>query len=83
MMSAAGQTLATEMKPWLVEDVEFSKQTAAKVDELATEKLRELPADEFVEMLYTAIEQDAWLLYLHGGLLGLLVGATHILVFGA
>ncbi|NKX86191.1 hypothetical protein [Nocardia coubleae] len=83
IQATAGASLATEMKPWLVEDVEFSQSTAASVDELATEKLRELPPEEFVEMLYTAIEQDAWLLYLHGGILGALVGGVHLLVFGA
>ncbi len=83
LQTAAGATLATEFKPWLVEDVEFSKDTASRVDELATQKLRELPPEEFVEMLYTAIEQDAWLLYAHGGLLGILVGALHLLIFGA
>lgn len=82
LQTAAGQTLATEFKPWLVKDEEFAKVTAQKIDRLATQKLRELPPDEFVEMLYTAIEQDAWLLYLHGGLLGILVGAIHILIFG-
>ena len=43
---------------------------------------RALPPAEFGEMLYTAIEQDAWLLYVHGGLLGVLVGAVHLLLFG-
>ncbi|MFF0545141.1 hypothetical protein ACFYTF_20115 [Nocardia thailandica] len=82
IQATAGVSIATEMKPWLVEDVEFSQSTAASVDRLATEKLRELPPEEFVEMLYTAIEQDAWLLYAHGGVLGLVVGAVHLLVFG-
>ncbi|NMN97293.1 hypothetical protein [Antrihabitans stalactiti] len=82
LQDSAGKSLASEFRPWLSEDVEFSKSTAAKIDTLASQKLRELPADEFVEMLYTAIEQDAWLLYLHGGLLGIIVGATHILIFG-
>ncbi|MEV0542413.1 hypothetical protein [Nocardia salmonicida] len=83
IQATAGANLATEMKPWLVEDIEFSQTTAASVDRLATEKLRELPPEEFVEMLYTAIEQDAWLLYLHGGVLGACIGALHLLIFGA
>lgn len=49
----------------------------------ATEKFRELPPDGLGGMLFSAIEQDAWLLYAHGDLLGILVGAVHILVFGA
>jgi len=45
--------------------------------------LRELPPREFVELLYCAVEQDAWLLYLHGGALGAVVGLVHLVVFGA
>jgi hypothetical protein len=33
-------------------------------------------------MFYASVEQDAWLLYVHGGLLGLLVGGVHLLLFG-
>lgn len=83
IQATAGVSLAAEMKPWLADDVDFSQTTAASVDRLATEKLRELPPEEFVEMLYTAIEQDAWLLYAHGGALGVLVGLAHLLIFGA
>ncbi|GGK36456.1 hypothetical protein [Nocardia camponoti] len=82
IQATAGASLATEMKPWLVDDVAFSQSTAASVDRLATEKLRELPPGEFVEMLYTSIEQDAWLLYLHGGVLGAAIGALHLVIFG-
>jgi hypothetical protein len=46
------------------------------------EKLRQVPPAKFGEMFYAAVEQDAWLLYVHGGALGVLVGAAHILVFG-
>ncbi|MCE5289553.1 MAG: hypothetical protein LLG14_09955 [Nocardiaceae bacterium] len=81
-LETAGATLAIEMQPWLVDDVEFSRETAEKIKVLCTEKLQELPPEEFVEMLYVAIEQDAWLLYLHGGLLGVIVGAFHLLIFG-
>ena len=35
------------------------------------------------EDTYSAVEQDAWLLYAHGGFLGIFVGATHLLIFGA
>ena len=48
-----------------------------------TERLRELPPEEFMEMLYSAVEQDAWLLYVHGGVLGLFVGLSHLAIFGA
>ena len=80
-MDTAGAAL--EFAPQFLEDEEFAKVQAAKIDKFATEKLRALPPGEFMEMIYSAIEQDAWLLYLHGGLLGIVVGAVHILIFGA
>ncbi len=61
---------------------EFNEEKSKKIEAFATERFRALPAAEFGEMLYTAIEQDAWLLYVHGGLLGILVGAVHLLLFG-
>jgi hypothetical protein len=36
-----------------------------------------------MDMLYSAVEQDAWLLYAHGGFLGIFVGAIHLLIFGS
>ena len=72
-----------EFAPTLLSDDDFTREEAHKIDTYATEKLRSLPADEFGEMLYAAVEQDAWLLYVHGAVLGILVGAVHILIFGA
>lgn len=77
----AGVAVAT-FAPTVFESKKFNKKKAKKIEKFATEKFRELPPEEFGEMLYAAIEQDAWLLYVHGGLLGILVGAFHILIFG-
>jgi uncharacterized membrane protein YheB (UPF0754 family) len=74
---------AVSFAPRLSEDLEFSKKQAIKIDTFCTTKLRELPPEEFMEMLYSAVEQDAWLLYAHGGLLGLVVGLIHLIIFGA
>ena len=40
------------------------------------------PAD-FVEMLRSAIQQDEWLLFVHGGVLGIAAGLLHLAIFGA
>lgn len=69
--------------PRLAEDDEFTRRQAEKIDAFCTERLRELPPEEFMEMLYSAVEQDAWLLYVHGGVLGLFVGLSHLAIFGA
>ena len=74
---------ALDMAPKLMDDTEFNKVQSEKIDKFATQKLREMAPADFMEMLYAAIEQDAWLLYLHGGLLGVVVGAVHLLIFGA
>jgi hypothetical protein len=71
-----------DVAPRLLEDVAFTKKQAEKIDTFCTEKLRELPPSEFMEMLYSAVEQDAWLLYAHGGFLGLFVGVIHLVIFG-
>lgn len=74
---------AIDFAPRILEDVEFTEKQSQKIDAFCTEKLRELPPEEFMEMLYSAVEQDAWLLYAHGGLLGIVVGAVHLMIFGA
>ncbi|MFT4263080.1 MAG: hypothetical protein QM572_06850 [Nocardioides sp.] len=74
---------ALDFAPRILEDVDFTQRQAEKIDEFCTTKLRELPPEEFMEMLYSAVEQDAWLLYAHGGLLGVLVGVLHLIIFGA
>ncbi|MFQ6325428.1 hypothetical protein ACLMAL_04725 [Nocardia sp. CWNU-33] len=79
-VGAAGA--AVGLAPSLVEDEVFTREQAKKIDEFAARKLQTLTPGEFMEMFYASVEQDAWLLYLHGAVLGLVVGATHLLVFG-
>ncbi|MFI2231630.1 hypothetical protein [Nocardia testacea] len=79
-VGAAGA--AVGLAPALVEDADFIREQAENIDEFAARKLQQLTPGEFMEMFYASVEQDAWLLYLHGAALGLLVGATHLLIFG-
>ncbi|MBF6291021.1 hypothetical protein [Nocardia farcinica] len=79
-VGAAGA--AVGLAPSLVEDEEFAREQAKKIDEFATRKLRMLSPGEFMEMFYASVEQDAWLLYLHGAVLGLAVGGIHLVLFG-
>ena len=72
-----------DFAPSVLYSEELNKDKARAIEEFATEKFRQLDPNDFGEMLYNAIEQDAWLLYAHGGLLGIIVGAFHILIFGA
>jgi hypothetical protein len=82
-IKAGAGTAAVGMADVLTKDEEFLAMQSDFIEAFATQKLRDLPPDEFGEILLAAIEQDAWLLYAHGGLLGIVVGAIHILIFGA
>lgn len=79
-VGAAGA--AVGLAPSLAEDAEFIREQAEQIDKFAARKLQQLTPGEFMEMFYASVEQDAWLLYLHGAALGLLVGLTHLLIFG-
>ncbi|WP_067648870.1 hypothetical protein [Nocardia harenae] len=79
-VTAAGA--AVGLAPTLVEDAEFAHEQAKKIDEYAARKLVLMSPGEFMEMFYASVEQDAWLLYLHGAALGLGVGAIHLVLFG-
>ncbi|BCK59342.1 hypothetical protein [Nocardia wallacei] len=79
-VGAAGA--AVGLAPSLVEDEAFALEQAEKIDEFAARKLQELTPGEFMGMFYASVEQDAWLLYLHGALLGLAVGGVHLVLFG-
>lgn len=72
-----------DLAPGVFYDKDFNDEKAKKIAAFSTKKFRELKPSEFSEMLYAAIEQDAWLLYAHGGLLGIVVGGVHIFLFGA
>lgn len=74
---------AVGFAPKLYEDAEFTAEQSKKISDFAGQKLKELPPDEFMDILLSAIEQDAWLLYAHGGLLGVMVGTVHLFLFGA
>jgi hypothetical protein len=63
-------------------DPEFSRQQSEKMRALVAQRTKELPADDFVEMLRSAIKEDEWMLYLHGAVMGLAGGFIHLAIFG-
>jgi uncharacterized membrane protein YheB (UPF0754 family) len=65
------------------DDEEFGKEQAVKIYEFVARQMRKLPADDFSELLRSAIKQDEWLLFLHGAVLGFGAGLLHLAVFGA
>jgi uncharacterized membrane protein YheB (UPF0754 family) len=63
-------------------DPEFNRAQSERVRKLLSERVRELPYSDFVEMLRSAIKEDEWMLYAHGALLGFGAGLVHLAIFG-
>jgi uncharacterized membrane protein YheB (UPF0754 family) len=73
---------AAEFAPMAFTDAEFNKQQAKKIYSFIAAQMKKMGPDEFVEMLRSAIKQDEWLLFVHGGALGLWAGFLHLAIFG-
>ncbi len=63
-------------------DPEFSRRQSEQMRELVARRTKELPSEDFVEMLRSAIKEDEWMLYLHGAVMGLAGGFIHLAIFG-
>jgi uncharacterized membrane protein YheB (UPF0754 family) len=55
-------------------DPAFNAAQAAALEELLTERMRELPPDDFAELLRAAIVEDEWMLMFIGAVLGFIAG---------
>ena len=63
-------------------DPEFSAARGETMARLIEDRMREMPPEDFAEMLRTATKEDEWLLLLHGAVLGLAGGLVHLALFG-
>ncbi|WP_081706308.1 hypothetical protein [Nocardia sp. CNY236] len=78
-------TLTTEamaIAPIAFADPEFNVRQGRQINEYIARQMATLSPPDFVDMLRAAIKQDEWLLFVHGGVLGLFAGYAHILIFG-
>jgi uncharacterized membrane protein YheB (UPF0754 family) len=64
------------------DDEEFGREQATRIYDFVARQMRKLPADDFSELLRSAIKQDEWLLFLHGAVLGFGAGLLHLAIFG-
>jgi uncharacterized membrane protein YheB (UPF0754 family) len=64
------------------DDEEFGREQSKKIYDFVAKQMRKLPADDFSELLRSAIKQDEWLLFLHGAVLGFGAGLLHLALFG-
>jgi uncharacterized membrane protein YheB (UPF0754 family) len=78
--SVATEAVDHTMTP--LADPEFNREQSDQVRDLVAKRIREMSPRDFSEMLRTAMREDEWLLYLHGGVLGLGGGLIHLAIFG-
>jgi len=78
--SVATQAVDYTMTP--LTDPEFNRRQSAAMRDLITDRMRELPHEDFSELLRSAMREDEWLLLLHGAVLGFIAGCIHLLIFG-
>jgi uncharacterized membrane protein YheB (UPF0754 family) len=76
-------TEATQFAPVAFAEPAFNKQQSNRIYNYIAAQMRMMGPDDFVEMLRSAIKQDEWLLFVHGGVLGLFAGFLHLAIFGA
>lgn len=62
-------------------DPEFNRDRAREVHAMIVDRMRELPAADFSEMMRSAMREDEWLLLAHGAVLGVVGGLLHLAVF--
>lgn len=79
---ASVATEASGFAPIAFNDADFSKRQSVKIYKFISGQMRQMGPDDFVEMLRSAIKQDEWLLFFHGGALGLFAGLLHLAIFG-
>lgn len=77
--SVASEAVDHTMAP--MTDPEFNRQQSPRISHLISSRMRELPPEDFAEMLRAAMKEDEWLLYLHGAVLGLGAGFLHLIIF--
>jgi hypothetical protein len=63
-------------------DPEFNRRQSRALHALFVERIRELPPEDFSEMMRSAMREDEWLLLAHGAVLGVVGGLLHMVVFG-
>lgn len=81
-IKASVATQAAGFAPMAFSDAEFNKRQSGKIYTFIATQMKKMGPDEFVEMLRSAIKQDEWLLFVHGGALGVFAGLVHLAIFG-
>ena len=75
-------TEATTFAPAAFSEPEFNRRQSTRIRDFIAGQMRMMGPDDFVELLRSAMKQDEWLLFVHGGALGLFAGLLHLAIFG-
>lgn len=73
---------ASTFAPVALSEPDFNRRQSENIYRFVATQMRGMGPDDFVEMLRSAIKQDEWLLFVHGGALGLVAGFVHLAIFG-
>jgi uncharacterized membrane protein YheB (UPF0754 family) len=82
---AIREGVATEAVEYAItpmKDEEFGRQQSGRVRILIADRMREMTARDFADMLRSVMKEDEWLLLLHGAVLGFGAGLLHLAIFG-
>ena len=75
--SVASEAVDYTMTP--LTDPAFNQQQSQRIHDLLVVRMRELPPDDFAEMLRSAMVEDEWMLLFLGSVLGFCAGLLQIL----
>lgn len=73
---------ASGFAPKAFSDAEFNRRQSGKIRAFVATRMRVLSLEDFNELLRSAIQQDEWLLFVHGAVLGFGAGLLHLAIFG-
>ena len=73
---------ATGFAPVAFAEPEFNRQQGNRIYAFIAAQMRTMSPKDFVELLRSAMKQDEWLLFVHGGVLGFFAGLLHLGIFG-
>ncbi len=75
-------TEASGFAPAAFAEPEFNRRQSDRIYAFIAGQMRAMGPEDFVELLRSAMKQDEWLLFVHGGVLGLFAGLLHLAIFG-
>lgn len=78
--SVAVEAVDYTMTP--LKDEAFNRRQSESVRKLIGARMREMSSADFSELLRSGMQEDEWLLVLHGAVLGFGAGLVHYLIFG-